>query len=57
MDSAVTFDDHVSTLSSSGLYNLHRINRIKHLLDNKTLILIINALISVGFSICSGSDI
>ena len=27
------------------MYNLRRINRIKHLLDNKTLVLIINALI------------
>ena len=46
MDSAITFDDLVSKLSSSSLYNLHRINGIKHLLDKKTLTLIINAPIS-----------
>ena len=34
IDSAVTFDDLVSKLSSSCLYNLLRINRIKHHLDN-----------------------
>ena len=45
IDSIVTFDDHVSKLSSSCLYDLRRINRIKHLLDNKTPISIINALI------------
>ena len=42
IDSIVTFDDHVSKLSSSCLYDLRRINRIKHLLDNKTLILNFN---------------
>ena len=45
IDYAVTFDDHASKLPSSCLYNLRRINRIKHLLDNKTLTLIINALV------------
>ena len=40
IDSAVTFDNHVSKLCSSSLYNLRRINRIKHHLDNKTLPLI-----------------
>ena len=52
IDSLVTFDDHVSKLSSSCLYNLRRINRIKHHLDNKTLSLIIKALIILaGFFI------
>ena len=45
VDTAVTFDDHIFKLSSSCLYKLRRINKIKHLLDSKTLILIIDALI------------
>ena len=47
INSTITFNDYVSKLSSSCLYDLHvrRINRIKHLLDNKTPISIINALI------------
>ena len=53
IDSAVTFDDLVSKLSSSCLYNLRRINRIKHLLDNKTLALIINALVFSKLFYCS----
>ena len=44
IDTAITIDDHTSKLSSSCLYQLRRINRIKHL-DNKTIMLIINALI------------
>ncbi|CAH3021362.1 unnamed protein product [Porites evermanni] len=42
IDSAVT--NHVSKLSSSCLYNLRGINRIKHHLENKTLCLIIKDL-------------
>ena len=53
IDSAITFDDHVSKLSSSCLYNLRRINRIKHLLNNKTLILIINALVFSKLFYCT----
>ena len=53
IDSALTFDDHVSKLSSSCLYSLRRINRIKHLLDNKTLVLIINTLIFSRLFYCS----
>ena len=45
IDSAVTFDDHVSKLSSSCLYNLRGINRIEHHLENKALCLIIKDLI------------
>ena len=53
VDTAVTFDDHISKLSSSCLYKLCRINKIKHLLDSKTLILIINALIFSRLFYCS----
>ena len=53
IDSAVTFDNHVSKLCSSSLYNLRRINRIKHHLDNKTLSLIIKALIFSRLFYCS----
>ena len=53
VDTAVTFDDHISKLSSSCLYKLRRINRIKHLLDSKILIIIINALIFSRLFYCS----
>ena len=53
VDTAVTFDDHISKLSSSCPYKLRRINRIKHLLDSKTLKLIINALIFSRLFYCS----
>ena len=53
IDSAVTFDGHVSKLFSSCLYNLRRINRIKHHLDYKTLSLIIKALIFSRLFYCS----
>ena len=53
IDSVVTFDDHVSKLSSSCLYNLRRINRIKHHLDNKTHSLIAKALIFSRLFYCS----
>ena len=54
IDSAVTFDDHVSKLSSSCLYNLRGINRIKHHLENKTLCLILSRILFLaGFFYCS----
>ena len=53
VDTAVTFDDHISKLSSSCLYKLRRINRIKHLLDSKIFIIIINALIFSRLFYCS----
>lgn len=53
VNTAVTFDDHISKLSSSCLYKLRRINRIKHLLDSKILIIIINALIFSRLFYCS----
>ena len=53
IDSALTFNDHISKLSSSCQYNLRRIKRIKHLLDNKTLSLIIKALIFGRLFYCS----
>ena len=53
IDTAITFDDHTSKLSSSCLYQRRRINRIKHLIDNKTLIPIINALIFSRLFYCS----
>ena len=53
VNTAVTFDYHISKLSSSCLYKLRRINRIKHLLDSKILIIIINALIFSRLFYCS----
>ena len=45
IDSNLTYDEHISKLSSSFLYKLSRINRIKHLPDRKTLILVVNAFV------------
>ena len=42
-----TFTDHVTATVASSMLRLGHINRVKHCFDNRTLILIINAL---GFS-------
>ena len=53
IDSNLTYDEHISKLSSSCLYKLSRINRIKHLLYRKTLILVINAFVFTRLFYCS----
>ena len=43
IDSSPTYNKHVTKTVSDCMHRLIRINRIKHLLDRKTLLLLINA--------------
>ena len=45
LDSQLSFNNHISTLTSSLLSSLCQINRIKHLFSEKTLLLTINSLV------------
>ena len=53
IDSSLNYDEHITKLSSSCLYKLCRINRIKHLLDRRTLITVINAFVFSRLFYCS----
>ena len=43
IDSSLSYNEHVTKTVSNCMHRLIRINRIKHLLDRKTLLLLINA--------------
>ena len=45
MDTTLSFDEHITSVTSSCLSSLSQINRIKHLLDRNTLLNVINALV------------
>ena len=45
IDSSLSYNEHVTKTVSNCMYRLIRINRIKHLLDRKTLLLLINAFV------------
>ena len=45
IDSSLSYNEHVTKTFSDCMYRLIRINRIKHLLDRKTLLLQINAFV------------
>lgn len=45
MDQTLNYNEHISKLVSSCVHKLIQINRIKHLLDRKTLLLTINAFV------------
>ena len=45
MDATMSFDEHITSITSSCLSSLRQINRVKHLLDRNTLLNIINALV------------
>ena len=45
IDKTLSYNEHISKTVSSCLYKLTQINRIKHLLDKKTLLLLLNAFI------------
>ena len=48
IDSSLSYNEHVTKTVSACMHRLIRINRIKHLLIRKTLLLLINALFSVN---------
>ena len=45
IDQPLTYNDHITKTASNCLHKLIQINRIKHLLDKKTLILLMNCFI------------
>ena len=45
MDTSMSFDEHITSITSSCLSSLSQINRVKHLSDRNTLLNIINALV------------
>ena len=53
IDQSLTYNDHITKTASSCLHKLIQINRIKHLLDKKTLILLMNCFIFSKLLYCS----
>ena len=51
--SPLTYNDHVTKTASNCLHKLIQINRIKHLLDSKTLILLMNCFVFSKRLYCS----
>ena len=49
VDSTLSFDEHITNAVSSCLGSLRQINRVRHLLDTRTLENIINALVILQF--------
>ena len=45
MNPTLSFDENITSVSSSCLSSLNQINWVKHLLDRNTLLTIINALV------------
>ena len=45
MDPKLSFDENITSVSSSCLSSLSQINWVKHLLDRNTLLTVINALV------------
>ena len=53
MDPTLSFDEHITSVTSSCLSSLSHINRVKHLLDKNTLLNVINALVFSKLYYCS----
>ena len=53
IDQSLTYNDHVTKTASNCLHKLIQINRIKHLLDRKTLILLMNCFVFSKLLYCS----
>ena len=53
MDSELSYNNHISNIVSTCIASLCQINRVKHILDYQTLIIIINALIFSKLYYCS----
>lgn len=53
MDSRLSFDEHVTEVVSKCTGSLCQINRVKHLFDRSTLIIIINSLVFSKLLYCS----
>ena len=53
IDSHLNYNEHITKTVSTCMYMLSRVNRIKHLLDSKTLIFLINAFVFSKLYYCS----
>ena len=53
MDATLSFDKHITSVTSSRLSSVSQINRVKHLLDSNTLLNVINALVFSKLYYCS----
>ena len=53
MDSTLSFDEHVMQITSKCIASLCQINRVRHVLDKKTLTTVINALVFSRLFYCS----
>ena len=53
LDQSLTYNDHVTKTASNCMHKLIEINRIKHLLDNKTLLLLMDSFIFSKLFYCS----
>ena len=53
LDACLSYNEHITTTVSNFLLKLKQINRIKHLLDRKTLLLIMNSFVFSKLLYCS----
>ena len=53
MDSTLSFDEHVMQITSKCIASLCQINRVRHVLDKKTLMTVVNALVFSRLFYCS----
>ena len=53
MDCNLTYDEHITQLTSKCIGSLCQINRVKYLFDRRTLITIINSLVFSKLLYCS----
>ena len=53
LDQCLSYDEHIRRTVASCMNKLIQINRIKHLLDKETLLLIINSLVFSRLFYCS----
>ena len=53
LDTRLSYNQHITEIASKCLFKLYQINRIKHLLDRKTLLLVINSFVFSKLQYCS----
>ena len=53
LDSCLSYTDHIDKTVSTCMYSLFQINRVKHLLDRTTLLLVIHSLVFSRLFYCS----
>ena len=53
LDTRLSYNEHIIKTASNCLFKLKQINRIKHLLDRKTLLLVINSFVFSKLQYCS----